>query len=300
MSLRRRIDALGPPLLAAAAVAVIVAPALAGPARTRMVGGFAPIRAASAPAALPVCRPGAQAGTGEVARPRGAAWYRLDPIVDAAGGLDGQRLVAGRVGHRGGFELALGVESFASGPSGGRILVGSDDGRRSVVRIVDVDRRCAAVIHEGRELIRRAVFDAAGGGIVEFRLDRATRADLGVWSRPADGAKPMRLLEPLVPNDRIGRVFATGLSWSTDGRRLIVASCGEAACVTRILDRASGRVTTVDDPRIGEVIGLVGDDLVAYGGCPGLPCGIVAMDLRTGHVRDIAELRRPRPRVARG
>lgn len=290
MTLRRRIDTLGPPLLAAAAVAVIVAPALAGPASSRVLSGYAPIRSASGPAALPTCHPGARAGTGEVATVRGAAWYRLDPILDAAGGLDGQRLVVGRVGHRGGFELPLSVESFASGPAGGRILVGSDDGRRSIVRIVNAARRCAAVVHEGRELIRRAVLDALGGGIVEFRLDRTTRADLGVWSRPADGAKPTRLLEPLVPSDRIGRVFATGLSWSTDGRRLVVSSCGEAACVARILDRASGRVTTVDDPRIGEVIGLVGDDFVAYGGCSGLPCDIVAMDLRTGGVRGIATL----------
>ncbi len=70
----------------------------------------------------------------------------------------------------------------------------------------------------------------------------------------------------------------------------MVTSCGEAACLVRILDRASGRVATVDDQRIGEVIGLVGDDLVAYGGCPGLPCDIVAMDLRTGRVRGIATL----------
>ena len=98
------------------------------------------------------------------------------------------------------------------------------------------------------------------------------------------------MLEPLVPSDRLGRVFATGLSWSTDRRRLVVTSCGEAACLVRILDRATGRVTTVDDERIGEVIGLVGDDLVAYGGCPGLTCDIVAMDLRTGRVRGIATL----------
>jgi hypothetical protein len=290
MTLRRRIDTLGPPLLAAAAIAVLVAPALAGPARSRMLGGHAPIRAASAPETLPACRPGAKPDLGEGARLNGAAWYRLDPILDAAGGLDGQRLVVGRVGHRGGFELALGVESFASGPSGGRILVGSDDGRRSIVRIVDVNRRCAAVVHEGRELIRRAVFDTARGGIVEFRLDRATRADRGVWSRPADGAKPTQLLEPLVANDRIGRVFATALTWSTDGRRLVVTSCGEAACLILVLDRGTGRVTTIDDPRIGEVIGLVGDDLVAYRGCPGLPCDVVAMDLRTGDLRGIAKL----------
>lgn len=289
MSLRRRIDTLGPPLLAAAAVAVLVAPTLAGPARSRMLG-HAPIRSASGPAALPVCRPGTQAGGDQVATVRGAAWYRIDPILGAAGGLDGQRLIVGRVGRAGGFELPLAVESFASGPSRGRILVGNDDGQRSVVRIVDVARRCSVLVHEGPELVRRAVFDAAGDGILEFRLDRRSRADLGVWSRPARGARPTRLLGPLAPNERIGRVFATGLSWSSDGRRLVVTSCGEAACLARIVDRATGRVTTVDDARIGEVIGLFGEDLVAYGGCPGLPCEIVVMNLRTGRVRDIATL----------
>jgi hypothetical protein len=289
MSLRRRIDTLGPPLLAAAAVAILVAPTLAGPARSRALGHTA-IRSASGSAALPMCRAGMQAGGDAVGTVRGAAWYRLDPILDAAGGLAGQRLIVGRVGRAGGFELPLGVEAFASGPSGGRILVGSDDGHRSVVRIVDVARRCSVTIHEGRELVRRAIFDTAGGGIIEFRLERRSRADLGVWSRPANGAKATRLVEPLRPNERIGRIFATGLSWSGDGRRLVVTSCGEAACLARIVDRATGRVRTVDDPQIGEVIGLVGDDLIAYGGCPSLPCEIVAMDLRTGRVRDIATL----------
>ena len=290
MSLRRRISTLGPPLLAAAAIAILVVPALAGPASSRMLASHAPIRSASGPEALPACRPGPHAGvgSGEGAPRRRAAWYRLDPVLDGNGGLDGQRLIVGQVGRRGGFEVPLEVESFASGPSDGRILVGSDDGRRSILRIVDVNRRCAAVLHGGRELIRRAVLDPAGG-VIEFRLDRGSRADLGVWSRPANGAKPKRLLKPLAQNVRIGRIFATGLSWSTDGRRLVVTSCGEGACLARIVDRATGRVTTVDDPRIGEVIGLVGDDLVASGGCPGLPCDIVSMDLRTGRVRAIAE-----------
>lgn len=291
MSLRRRIDTLGPPLLAAAAIAVLVAPAVAGPPRARTVGP-GPIRAASGPAALPACppEPRPEPAAGTVATLVGAAWYRLDPKLDAAGGMSGQRLVVGRVGRRGAFELPLGVESFASGPAGGRILAGNDDGRRSTLRILDVGRRCAVVVHEGRDLIRRAVFDRSGAGIVEFRLDRSSRADLGVWSRPLDGSTPRRILEPLAPSARIGRVFATELSWSTDGQRLVVTSCGEAFCLARILDRSSGRVTTVDNHGIGEVIGFVGDDLVAYGGCHWLPCEIVAMNLRTGRVRDLAPL----------
>lgn len=289
MSLRRRIDTLGPPLLAAAAIAVLVVPAVAGPPRART---HAPttIRAASGPTALPACRPEPPAGPAAKAGLVGAAWYRLDPVLDDAGGLDGQRLVVGRVGRRGAFELPLGVESFASGPARGRILVGNDDGRRSTLRILDVGKRCATVVHAGRNLIRRAVVDPSGNGMVEFRLARSSRADLGVWSRPLDGTKPTRLLEPLAPNARIGRVFATELSWSAEGQRLVVKSCGETFCVARVLDRSSGRVITIDDHRVGETIGFVGDELVAYGGCPWLPCEIVAMNVKTGRVRDLAPL----------
>ena len=287
MSLRRRIDKLGPPLLAAAAIAVLVAPAIAGPPRAR-THGPATILAASGPMALPACRLEPPSAARAEAMLVGAAWYRLDPVLDDAGGLDGQRLFVGRVGRRGAFELPLGVESFASGPARGRILVGNDDGRRSTLRILDVAKRCASVVHDVRDLIRRAVFDPSGDGIVELRLDRSSRADLGVWSRPLDGSTPRRILEPLVPNARIGRVFATELSWSADGRRLIVKSCGETFCLARILDRSSGRVMTTDDHRVGEAIGLVGDELVAYGGCPWLPCEIVATNLETGRVRDLA------------
>jgi hypothetical protein len=289
MSLRRRIDTLGPPLLAAAAIAVLVAPAVAGPRRARTHAPVT-IRAASGPTALPACRPEPPAAAGPKAMLAGAAWYRLDPVLDDAGGLDGQRLVVGRVGRRGAFELALRVESFASGPAQGRILVGNDDGRRSTLRTLDVGKRCAAVVHEGRDLIRRAVLDPSGNGIVEFRLDRSSRRDLGVWSRPLDGTKSQRLLEPLATNSRIGRVFATELSWSADGQRLVVTSCGETFCLARILDRSSGRVSSVDDHRVGETIGLVGDELVAYGGCPWLPCEIVAMNLKSGRVRELAPL----------
>lgn len=289
MSLRRWREILGPPLLTAAAAAVLVAPAAAEPARSRAA---LPVTsgAASEPPGLPDCRPGGPAIALRGAAAEPAAWYRLDPVIDGAGGLDGQRLIVGRVGRPGVFELPLAVESFASGPVGGRILVGNDDGRRSTLTIVDSGSRCASVAHEGRGLVRRAVLDPSEDSLVEFRLDRRTRSDLGVWSRPLDGTKPVRLLEPLPANDRIGRVFATELSWSTDGTRLVVTSCGEASCLARILDRASGRIATIDDPRVGEVLGLVDDDLIAYGGCPTLPCEIVARDLRTGRIRVLAEL----------
>ena len=290
MSLRRRIDTLGPPLLAAAAVAVLVAPTLAGPARSRMLGHL-PIRSASGPTTLPMCRPDTPASGDQVATLRGAAWYRLDPILDAAGGLGGQRLVVGQVGRRGGFELPLAVESFASGPSGGRILVGSDDGRSSV----RPDRRRSAALlghrprgsrpgQAGCLRRRRAAASSSSVSTVDPAPTSGSgagpptvRGRLGCWSRSARTSGSVASSP---------RVFPGAL----DGRRLVVTSCGEAACLARIVDRATGRVMTVDDPRIGEVIGLVGDDLVAYGGCPGLPCEIVVMNLRTGRIRDLATL----------
>lgn len=290
MSLRRWTDALGPPLFAAAAVVTLVAPAVAVPAHPR-TNEPAPIAAVSPLAgALPTCSQSPRSATSEDSTVNAAAWYRLDPVLSTSATLDGQRLLVGQVGRPGALELPLAVESFASGPSGGRILVGDDDGRRSIVRDLDVGRRCAVVVHEGRELIRRAVFDPSGSGIVEFRLDRSTRADLGVWSRPGAGSKPVRLLDPLPPNDRIGRVFTTELAWSIDGTRLVVTSCGESSCIARVLDRSNGLITTVDEPRVGQVLGLVGNDLVAYGGCPSLPCEIVAMDLPTGRIRILAAL----------
>lgn len=288
MTLRRWRDSLAPPLLAIAAVAAVVVPATANnPPTTESGRAGAGLVAESAP--LGPCQPDAAAARPAAGRSlAGSAWYRLDPVVDGSGWLTGQRLVAGRVAERGAFELALPVESFVSGPRGGRLLVGADDGRRSTIRVVDVARRCATTIHEGAELIRRAVLTPDQEALVEFRLDRATRTDRGIWLRPLDGTEPVRLVEPLAPSDRIGRVFSTALQWSSDGRTLAINSCGERACLVRLLDRTSGRLTTVDDERVGELLGVVDGDLVAYGGCPALPCEIVARNLGTGRLRIVA------------
>jgi hypothetical protein len=294
MALRRWRDSLAPPLLAAAALAAIVVPTAARPSPD---AGSARAGLAVIPRGAPLdpCRAGAaraavRAGNGPVA---GAAWYRLDPVVDSRGWLTGQRLVAGRVGERGAMERALPVESFVSGPRGGRLLVGADDGRRSTLRIVDVAGRCETTIHAGPELIRRAVLMPNEDGIVELRLDRASRTDRGIWLRPRDGSRPTRIVDPLPANDRLGRIFSTTLQWSSDGRTLTIGSCGEAACLVRLVEpggRAANRtVTTIDDPGVGEVIGVVGRELVAYGGCATLPCSIVARNLDSGRTRVIAK-----------
>ena len=96
-------------------------------------------------------------------------------------------------------------------------------------------------------------------------------------------------MDPLPADDRIGRVFSTELTWSLDGERLAVSSCGEAACLTRVVDRASGRVTPIDADA-AEVVGIAGDDVVAYLACPWLPCEIAAIDVASGRTRSLAKV----------
>jgi hypothetical protein len=122
-----------------------------------------------------------------------------------------------------------------------------------------------------------------------MRVDRATRADLGIWRRPIGGAEPARrVLDPIAPDDRFGRTFSTDFTWDLAGDRLAIQSCGELACRVRILAPGGGPTTTLEAPDLGPIVGLDGDRAVTYESCRGLPCPIVATDLRTGERQVLA------------
>lgn len=208
---------------------------------------------------------------------RGESWFRLDPVLDATGTLAGQRLEIG-VHGRAVRRMALPPESFGAGPYGGIVLVGSDDGRRSVLRAMDASAGCAALVARERSVIRRAVLDPAGTTVYEFRVDRASRADLGVWRRPLGGGPAKRVLAPLGDDDRFGRTFSTELSWSVEGDRLAVAQCGQTACRVRLLEPATGRVRMIARPDLGELVGVTADRVVTYAACRGIPCPILSTD----------------------
>lgn len=216
------------------------------------------------------------------------AWYRLDPRRDAGGFLVGQVLTVGLGDAQ--STVALGAESAASGPAGSAVLVVSDDGTRSSVAVVDAGTGCARPIGGSDAIVRRALLVPDGKAIIEHRLDRATRTSLGIWRRPSNGGGGVRILAPVGPDDRFGRTFSTELAWADDGR-LVVQSCGAAACRTRVLDLASGRLElAINDDRQGELIGVGGSTLVTYEACAGLPCPIVATDLLgAGPKRVLAE-----------
>ena len=254
------------------------------------------VGSATAGAGIPSSAPTACAGTptGGIATSGGPAvasladgtaapWFRLDPVIDRDGALAGQRLAIGLDGVLGARTLDLPAESFAAGPFGRAVLVGADDGSSSTLRLLDVAAGCAWPIATEQNVIRRATVDRSGSAIYEMRVDRATRADLGVWLRPIDGGLPARqILAAPEPDGRFGQTWSTELSWDLDGDRLAVQSCGDVACRTRIVDPAGGPTAMLDAPDLGSIIGLDGDRLVTYAACRGLPCPIVATDLGTG------------------
>ncbi len=212
---------------------------------------------------------------------RPASWYRIDPVI-GAGTRIGQRLIVGRPGDRSTRALDLDAESFAAGPFGGATLVGTDDGRRSRLSLVDTIRGCAWPLVDTTDVVRTATLSADGSTLYEFRVDRRTRADLGVWQRALDGKEaPSRVLPPIAADGRFGPTWITTFVWAEDRRSLAVQSCGEIACRVRILDPRDGRLRNVADPALGDVVGFDGDRLVAHGACRGLPCPLLSVDVVT-------------------
>jgi hypothetical protein len=252
----------GPAVAALAAVAVITSTTFGAPDRAWV--------------------PEACAGPPRIGGSAPGTWYRIDPVL-AAGARAGQQLAVGRPGEWAARQLDLDAESFAAGPFGGAVLVGSDDGRRTRLSLIDAARACAWALAESVDVIRTATLTPDGTTLYEYRVDRRSRADLGLWQRPLDGSRPAsRVLPPIVADARFGPTWLTDLAWSEDGRSLAVESCGEVACRIRVLDPATGEVRLVSDPTVGDLVGLAGDRLVAHGACRGLPCPLLSLDLRNG------------------
>jgi len=219
---------------------------------------------------------------------RASPWYRLDPTLDRVGALAGQRMAFGLAGDRTSRTIDLPPESFAAGPFGAVVLVGSDDGIASRLQAVDAARGCAWPVARESDVIRRATIDRTGTSIYEMRVDRTTRADLGIWRRSVDGSGAVRVLDPIPPDPRYGRTFSTEFTWDVAGDRLAVQSCGELACRIRVVAPGGGSIATLAEPDLGTLIGLDRDLAVSYEACRGLPCPIVSTDLRTGDRRLLA------------
>jgi outer membrane protein assembly factor BamB len=213
----------------------------------------------------------------------------MDPVLDGTGSLAGQRLTLGVTGGQV-RQLDLAPESSASGPTRGVVLVTEDDGSESRLRLLDAARGCERVLAAERSVIRGALLSPDGSGTWEHRVNRVTRADEGVWHRPLPGGTARRVLPGLPADGRFGPTFGTELGWLSDGR-LGVAACGEVACRVRVVDPLTGRSVAFDGT--GALLGVHGDTAVAQEACHGLPCGIVAVDLRTGRHSTLVDVAGP-------
>ena len=194
-------------------------------------------------------------------RTRRGSRRRVRPAVDGAGRrrrgvvpagrrLDGRRGHAhgpaadlGRLGGRRPARSTCRRSRSRPGRADGVVLVGADDGARSRLSLVDVGARLRDDARRGGAVVRaRARRRRTARPSVEHRVDRATRADLGVWRRAARrrprpaARRRARGGRPLRPD-----VHARSCAGRPDGR-LAVTSCGEARCRTRIVDPASGQV----------------------------------------------------------
>ena len=244
------------------------------------VAGILVIATASVGAATAGQRPPPDcASTGGARSVPGSAWFRLEPTL-ANGRRTGQRLDLGQ-GRDRAWSIALDVESFATGPRDGLVVVGTDDGSRSTLAIVDTGRGCRAAVGSSVDVVRSAVLAADDRTLFEHRVARADRRDLGIWRRSPDG-EAVRVLPPPEPDASFGRTWLTELAWS--GRRLVVASCGEVACRFRELDPLSRAVRSISDPSLGALVGVAGDAVIARGACRGLPCPVLRADLSSGAV----------------
>ena len=219
----------------------------------------------------------------------GEPWYRIAHELSADGVLEARTLILGRVGSATDRSIRLAPESFVSGPFGHTVLLGSDDGRRTSLRLFDADRDCLTDLGESRDIVRQATIDSTGRQLYEHRIDRRTRADLGVFRRPLAGGDDIRVMRPLHGEDPWGRTFSTELSWDLDGEVLAVQACGAVLCRTRTLDPVTNVGSMFDDPGQGELLGLAHDVLVTWVPCSGLPCPILGLDLQSGEKRLLAE-----------
>lgn len=205
-------------------------------------------------------------------------WWRMDPLL-AGGQLTGQRLLVGKPGSGPARWLDLPPESFAAGPFDGRVLVGTDDGRRSTLRVLDPVADCARTIATSEAVIRRATITPDRRAVLEMRVTRAGRVDQGVYRRSLILADRVRqVLPPITPDARFGPTWSTEFTWSLDGRRVAVQSCGAEACRTRVMDPDGRDPWSVADPSHGDLIGVAGDRLLLYAACGGSPCPILAVD----------------------
>ena len=181
----RWLRSIGPGLVAVAAVGLV--------ASTTLGAGDRPwVPRACAGPPVTVAAAAARPDPKTLAELRAEPWYRLDPVLDGDGALRGQRLVSGIGGRRGGMPAGgLARESFAAGPFGRIVLVGSDDGAASRLHAVDPSDGCAWLLARSER--------SSGGRRSTQRPHRSTRRAWTARAEPTSACGAGRWMAPVQP-----------------------------------------------------------------------------------------------------
>lgn len=285
MSGRRWSPWLGPPL-ALGVVALVLSQLHAG----AEAGGLSTLPPPGACAASPIVTNAGGKPKRDVAA---GSWWKLGEHLDGNGALAGRQLVVGRGGATT-LLLDLPVESVASGPMGGVVVVASDDEQQSEIRLVSVVGACSWPVDRTDDVIRGAILDPGDGSVIAHLVSRATRADLGTWRFGGPGAltKPALIAAALDANALDGPAWVTDLRLDPAGQLLAIQSCTDTGCLTRVFDLRhpgakpallqGGRAGAHGPLAQGPMLGFAAGRLVTWAACSGFPCAVQSWDLGTG------------------
>ena len=158
----------------------------------------------------------------------------------------------------------------------------------SQVRALDLVSGCDALLASPPEIVRSAVLDSDARFLYVHSVRKSGRADAGVARFDLASGESSQVVPALHQNQQLGPIFGTELRWSADGSALAIQSCGMTACLTRVLDVASGTVETFGEPGQGALVALSDKHLVTHAACGGLPCDVLSIDLASGDVSVLA------------
>jgi hypothetical protein len=208
--------------------------------------------------------------------------------LNASGELVGRSLAA-QAGTSSPIAVALPNESFVGEPAGDIVIYTRySTATGSEVRALNPVTRCDIRLVAPPEIVRSAILDKLASGVFVHSVTKASRADAGVARYDLQTGDSAQVVPPLAASDSFGPIFGTALRWSADGNALAVQSCGLSACLTRVLDVATGQLSIYDFAGQGGIISLTATHLVTYAACAGLPCAVLSADLRSGEVTTLA------------
>lgn len=228
---------------------------------------------------------------GVAARAVGRRSGGVPPVVqqklDALGQFAGRNVIVSGVGRS--LSISLPAESFVGAPAGDAVVYTSAIGGRSEVHVIDLAVGCDVILARPPGIVRSALLDPSGAAVYVHSVSNPARQDAGVSRYALDGSAVQLVVPPLPDDPRFGVTFGTQLGWSFDGGALFVQSCGADSCRTRLMDVASGGVSTYDGLGQSSIIGVTPAHVVTYGDCAGLPCSVVSIDRATHAATTLAD-----------